>query len=375
MSTEWVTRHLDYDGEETWLIESHGPPDDPTPPCSPTCRHCYATQLPPDARRRLVIDELSLYPSELANHPRLEDVVRRARELVESRESLPLKVITSGKFLTERKLRVLLRYVDQLDFHLLSTDPPERAELTRESVREAACVLELAREAAHEIDTVANVVAVPDYNLDSLPTILRDLDDWGFRKCVVIPVGVTRYNREGIRPPTPEEMRFLWKTCRRMDRELDLDVVPCDSLVPLEEHLEGLDDLASRCAEVLDGVNSRVGLVTGETFGPVVERLCRATNERLGREVLEPVIVENRYFGGNIGCAGLLTGEDVLRELELRDLDVAIVPRISVELGSFIDGVTIFEVSLHAGCEILVGPERLEGLPDVLAEIPHSVVI
>ncbi|WP_456483417.1 DUF512 domain-containing protein [Methanopyrus kandleri] len=375
MSTEWVTRHLDYDGEETWLIESHGPPDDPTPPCSPTCRHCYATQLPPDARRRLVIDELSMYPSELVNHPRLEDVVRRARELVESRENLPLKVITSGKFLTGRKLRILLRYVDQLDFHLLSTDPSERAKLTREGVREAARVLELVREAAREVDTVANVVAVPDYNLNSLPRILRNLDEWGLRKCVVIPVGVTRYNREGIRPPTSDEMRFLWEICRRMDRELDLDVVPCDSLVPLEEHLEGLDDLASQCAEALGGVDSRVGLVTGEMFGPVIEELCRATNEKLGREVLEPVIVENRYFGGNIGCAGLLTGEDVLHELERRDLDVAIVPRISVELGSFIDGVTIFEVSLHAECEIVVGPERLEDLPDVLVEIPHSVTV
>ncbi|WP_456481901.1 DUF512 domain-containing protein [Methanopyrus sp.] len=375
MSTEWVTRHLDYDGEETWLIESHGPPDDPTPPCSPTCRHCYATQLPPDARRRLVIDELSMYPSELVNHPRLENVVRRAHELVESREDLPLKVITSGKFLTGRKLRILLRYVDQIDFHLVSTDPSERAELTRESVREAARVLELVRKTAREIDTVANIVAVPDYNLNSLPAILRDLDDWSLRKCVVIPVGVTKYNREGIRPPTSEEMRFLWEVCRRMDRELDLDVVPCDSLVPLEEHLKGLDDLASRCAEALGGVDRKVGLVTGEMFGPVVEELCRVTNGMLGREVLEPVIVENRYFGGNIGCAGLLTGEDVLRELERRDLDVAVVPRISVELGSFIDGVTVFEVSLHAECEIVVGPERLEDLPDVLAEIPHSVTV
>ncbi|WP_456434902.1 DUF512 domain-containing protein [Methanopyrus sp.] len=372
MSTEWVTRHLDYDGEKTWLIESHGPPSDPTPPCSQTCRHCYATQLPPDARRRLVIDELSMYPSDLVNHPKLEDVVRRARELVESRENLPLKVITSGKFLTERKLRTLLRYVDQLDFHLLSTDPSERAKLTRESVREAARVLELVRKAAREVDTVANVVAVPDYNLNSLPMILRDLDDWDLRKCVVIPVGVTRYNREGIRPPTSDEIRFLWETCRRMDRELDLDVVPCDSLVPLEEYLKSLNDLASQCAEALGGVDSKIGLITGEMFGLVIEELCRTTNEKLGREVLEPVTVENRYFGGNIGCAGLLTGEDILRELECRDLDVAIVPRISVELGSFIDGVTIFEVSLHAGCEIVVGPERLEDLPDVLAEIPHQ---
>ncbi len=369
MGAEWVTRHLDYDGELTWLIESHGPPDDPTPPCRPTCRHCYATQLPPDARERLVINELSLYPSDLVNHPRLEEVLRRARELVASREPLPLKLITSGKGLTERRLKALLRHLDQLDFHLLSTDPAERASLTREPVPRAERVLELVRRAAGEVDTVANVVLVPGHNLRSLPRILRDLDDWGLRKCVVIPVGLTRYHRGGLRPLTPDEERWAWRVCRRLDRELDLDVVPCDSLLPVERFRPRLDPVARRCARALEGREMRVGLVTGEAFGSVIRELCERVNAELGTRALEPVIVRNRYFGGNIRCAGLLTGRDVIRALQGVDVDVAVVPRIAVELGSFIDGVTTWEVAARADCEVIVGPERVEELPEVLSRL------
>jgi len=372
--TEWVTKHLDYDGEVTWLVESHGPPDDPTPPCRPTCRHCYATQLPPDARERLVVSELSLYPSDLVNHPRLEDVLRRARELVESRRPLPLKLITSGKGLTERRLEVLLRHLDQLDFHLMSTDPRERASLTRESVDRAERVLALVRRSAEEIDTVANVVLVPGHNLRSLPRTLRDLDDWGLRKCVVIPVGLTRYHRGGLRPLTREEERWVWEVCRRLDEELDLDVVPCDSLLPEERFRPELERVARECARAVEGLELRVGLVTGEAFGPVIRELCERVNAELEDRVLEPVIVRNRYFGGNIRCAGLLTGRDVIRELKGSDVDVAIVPRISVELGSFIDGVTTWEVAARADCEVVVGPERLEELPETLSRIASGWV-
>ncbi len=365
---DWVGRHLDYDGEETWLVEAHGPPDDPTPPCKPVCKHCYAVQLPPDAEDTLeAIHPLSLYPNDLVNHPRLEEVLRRAREIVSTREPLPLKVITSLKFSDEETVETLARYVDQIDVHVMSTDPKVRASLTNEDIRAAEKALEAVSWVPDVADPVANLVVVPGYNNDHVMSTLKDLDDMEFRKCVVIPVGVTDYNPFGIEPPTERELETLRAIVRRANKELDMNVVPCDSLRdPMEvANREKLDDVASELALVVEKHDVEVGLVTGEAFGPVIEALAKAVNASCERGRVEAIIVENRYFGGNISCAGLLTGRDVLNELRGKKLDVLVLPEISVETGTFIDGISPLELTVVCDCEVTTA--------SCLSEVPTRV--
>ncbi|MGP8060559.1 MAG: DUF512 domain-containing protein [Acidimicrobiales bacterium] len=81
-----------------------------------------------------------------------------------------------------------------------------------------------------------------------------------------------------------------------------------------------------------------VTVVTGDygarVLGPLVAR-----HERRDVEVLA---VENRFFGGNIGVAGLLTGVDLVRALDGRDARRRfLVPDACLSEGRFLDGLTL----------------------------------
>jgi NifB/MoaA-like Fe-S oxidoreductase len=73
----------------------------------------------------------------------------------------------------------------------------------------------------------------------------------------------------------------------------------------------------------------------------------------MGARVLQPmlsrlpgrprlVVVPNRFFGGNIGVTGLLTGEDVgLALADEPDDDRYLLPDVVLSRGRFLDGTTV----------------------------------
>ena len=82
-------------------------------------------------------------------------------------------------------------------------------------------------------------------------------------------------------------------------------------------------------------------LVTGELGARVLAPLVPALTEVAGAPV-EVLAVENRFFGGNIGVTGLLTGVDVADALGATDPDVRVlVPDVVLSNGRFLDGTTI----------------------------------
>jgi putative radical SAM enzyme (TIGR03279 family) len=86
-----------------------------------------------------------------------------------------------------------------------------------------------------------------------------------------------------------------------------------------------------------------VTVVTGtygaRVLGPLIESHPR-TDVRV-------LVVENRYFGGNIGVAGLLTGTDLARELADRPPDHRyLLPDACLSGGRFLDGLTLDQLPL-----------------------------
>jgi NifB/MoaA-like Fe-S oxidoreductase len=91
--------------------------------------------------------------------------------------------------------------------------------------------------------------------------------------------------------------------------------------------------------------------------GSVAPRATRTSNcwvitGEMGAQVLEPLLallpgepklvpVKNRFFGGNIGVTGLLTGADIAAELETRpETDRYLLPDVTLSRGRFLDGTT-----------------------------------
>ena len=84
-----------------------------------------------------------------------------------------------------------------------------------------------------------------------------------------------------------------------------------------------------------------VAIVTGELGAQVLAPLVPSLARRAGVAVrLLPV--PNRFFGGNIGVTGLLTGADVAAELAIQpEGDRYLIPDVVLSRGKFLDGETL----------------------------------
>ena len=84
-----------------------------------------------------------------------------------------------------------------------------------------------------------------------------------------------------------------------------------------------------------------VAIVTGELGAQVLAPLVPALADRAGVDV-RLVPVANRFFGGNIGVTGLLTGVDVAAELAGQPGgDRYLLPDVALSRGKFLDGETL----------------------------------
>ena len=84
-----------------------------------------------------------------------------------------------------------------------------------------------------------------------------------------------------------------------------------------------------------------VAILTGELGAQVLAPLVPALADRAGVDV-RLVPVANRFFGGNIGVTGLLTGADVAAELAAQpDGDRYLLPDVALSRGKFLDGETL----------------------------------
>ena len=103
--------------------------------------------------------------------------------------------------------------------------------------------------------------------------------------------------------------------------------------------------LRSPSAEVVQPVslsprrNAAIGVLTGPFGAQVITPLI----ERLGRHDVRVVPVENRFFGGNTGVTGLMTGEDLIRVLREQPAgDRYLLPDVCLsDDARFLDGLSV----------------------------------
>ncbi len=116
-----------------------------------------------------------------------------------------------------------------------------------------------------------------------------------------------------------------------------------------------------------------VTVVTGELFGPILDRLARALP--IAGLTVDVVPVPNEFFGRAIGVAGLLTGADVARALAGRQLgDAVLVPRVALTetKGVFLDDVAPADLAAHLGVPVLAAEASARGLVDALLGRPAA---
>ncbi len=91
--------------------------------------------------------------------------------------------------------------------------------------------------------------------------------------------------------------------------------------------------------------NAKGTLLTGEMFAPILREQIGRFN-RLKKTRLDVVAVPNRYFGGDVSVAGLLSGSDLLGAADRVKGDFVVIPRVTIKSDDpvFIDGMSYEEL-------------------------------
>jgi putative radical SAM enzyme (TIGR03279 family) len=99
---------------------------------------------------------------------------------------------------------------------------------------------------------------------------------------------------------------------------------------------------APHTVEDRDVEGEEITVLTGEYAAPILRTLF----DEYGFGDIEVRAVQNRYFGGNIKVAGLMTGADLRRVLEdIPASTVCLVPDVCLSEGRFLDGLTLDDLS------------------------------
>ena len=108
----------------------------------------------------------------------------------------------------------------------------------------------------------------------------------------------------------------------------------------------------------------RVAILTGEYAQPILRQLL--TDHGFGD--VDVIAVKNRYFGGNIKVAGLLTGADLADALATISKDtVCLVPDVCLSEGRFLDGLGLEDLPREVNTVRTTGYDLRQSLETILA--------
>jgi len=240
------------------------------------------------------------------------------------------------------------------------------------------------------IQVHAQVVLVPGLNDLHLERTISDLAGLfpTVQSIGVVPVGLTRYHRAGLRGVTSREARALVKQVslwsgefrERYGRSLvylaDEFYLLAGLLPPPAEEYDGFPQLENGIGLVrrlLDedikksksiAGKTRRSLACGTLIAPLLEERAKELGALLSTQI-EVIPIENRFFGPTITVSGLLTGQDVVEALSGRHLGEALyLPRSMFDASGEItlDGMTVQDMEAALGAKVTMAETMQEVL-------------
>lgn len=335
--------------------------------CNNRCPFCFIDQQPPGKRKSLYLKDddyrLSfLYGSYLT----LTNLTQKEWDRIEQMRLSPLYVSVHG------------------------TEPEVRIRLLK-NPRAGQILEHLKWFKKRRLQIHAQVVVCPGINDGiHLEQTLRDLAKFhtgeipAVASVAVVPVGLTRFRPEEdeLTPVTPEKAREVISQVQKLQAEFSKKLksncvwladewfLIAGQELPPESHYEDYPQIDNGVGSIrlflkkfseaannlpLQIYSSRtftwvVGNAVELAFQPILQRL----NQVQGLQV-NMAAFPSRYWGQSISVTGLLTGQDLLDNLQDKDLgDGILLPALMLKHGEtrFLDDMTVDEVADKLGTRI-----------------------
>ncbi|HET7340827.1 MAG TPA: DUF512 domain-containing protein [Methylomirabilota bacterium] len=329
--------------------------------CANKCVFCFIHQLPRGMRKSLYVKDDDFRLSFLhGNYITLSDLDEPSFE------------------------RILEQRLSPLYVSVHATDPALRWELLGRPRHGVEILPRLERLAKAAIRVHAQIVLCPGLNdgahLERTVSELAPLHPH-VATTAIVPVGLTRHRERlpQLRTLTDDEARALVATvaawqARYLDTLDSRFVFLGDEVylqagrpLPPAEAYEGFaiaedgiglvrrfeDDFARAARRLRAPAARRLTVVSGTLYAPRLARLLGALPGARARVVA----IANEFFGGSLGVAGLLTGQDIQRQLAMAgDLGEAVlIPAVALRDGEgvFLDDLTPDDLARTLGVRVV----------------------
>ncbi len=327
--------------------------DEPRP-CSNHCIFCFVDQTPPGMRDTLYFkDDDARLSFLMGNYITLTNLSEREAQ------------------------RIIDLRISPINVSVQASEPQLRRTLLGN--RNADKSLEYMRafgEAGIEMN--GQIVVCPDWNDgEHLKRTIEDLIDIGFHSCSVVPVGLTQYRKglANIKAVDKEKAREIIETvdhygeiCKkrfgtRMFFCADELYLTAELPLPEEAYYENYEQLDNgvgmlrnttnefldALGDVEDGNVPSFTIATGVAAAPFITRLLDEAKKKFPQLHGEVVAIVNDFFGHTITVSGLVTGQDLIRQLSAREWlgERVIIPANMLRHGVdiFLDDVTPQQLS------------------------------
>lgn len=356
-------------------VEWENPTVDRVHLCHNKCVFCFVDQIPTDMRQTLNVRDDDYRLSFL-----------------------------HGNFVTLTNLKdgELQRIVDlkltPLNISVHTTNPELRVRMLGN--RKSGEILEqIAFLAQHKIEMNTQVVLCPEWNDGAeLDRTIRELAPFypAVRTLSVVPVGLTKHRRglHKLRGCTPDESRQVIEQVERWQKkfkqEISASFVHCadefyvlaNRDVPISDYyddfaqtengvgvirtfLDELDEIWPRVPRSISHASRRVGIITSVSAEKTIRSAVDRLNHIAGLETLV-FPVRNEFYGNNVSVAGLLTGTDIVQQLQgkMEGLDTLLLPDIMLKDDEDVclDDQTVQQIQEALQVGVTVVPATATGL-------------
>ena len=325
-------------------------------PCANNCIFCFVDQQPEGLRKSLYIKDDDYRLSYLQG-----------------------TYVTLTNLTKKDKERIAQLHLGPIYVSVHTTNPELRARMLNNKLA-ANLLRELDFLKENDIPFHAQVVLCPDYNDGKeLERTLNDL--WKYKDILgsiaIVPVGITKFRKEKLKqvdkPKAIETIEIVDKFNKKIKKNIasvsDEFFLLAEKELPEKKYYNGyrqLEDGVGSLRCLIDDFDKRIKKVstvpkTRKEYTLACSVSASKCFEIFAKELnkietinLKVQPIKSDFFGEDVNVAGLITGQDIIKQLKGNSFKNVVIPSIVVRpyTTEFLDGLTVKDVEKELGLKL-----------------------